>query len=54
MRLGLVSLDGTKVVANAAAAANRSHAKLTQQVDELEQQVADLLKQAAAADQTDD
>jgi transposase len=54
VRLGLVSLDGTKVGANAAAAATRTHAKLTQQVDELEQQVADLLKQAAAADRTDD
>jgi transposase len=47
VRLGLVALDGTKIEANAAAAANRTHAHL-------ETQVADLLAQAAEADQVDD
>jgi transposase len=47
VRLGLVSLDGTKVAANAAAAANRTHAKLTEQV-------AELLEQAAQADRAED
>jgi transposase len=47
VRLGLVALDGTKVEANAAAAANRTHAHL-------ETQVAELLAQAAAADRAED
>jgi len=47
VRLGLVALDGTKVEANAAAAANRTHAHL-------EAQVAELLQQAAATDQAED
>jgi transposase len=47
VRLGLVSLDGTKVAANAAAAANRTHAKLTEQV-------AELLEQAAQVDRAED
>jgi hypothetical protein len=47
VRLGLVALDGAKVEANAAAAANRTHAHL-------EAQVAELLQQAAAIDQAED
>jgi transposase len=47
VRLGLVALDGTKIEANAAAAANRTHAKL-------EEQVAKLLAQAAEADRAED
>ena len=47
VRLGLVALDGTKIEANAAAAANRTHAHL-------QAQVAELLAQAAAADRADD
>lgn len=47
VRLGLISLDGTKIEANAAAAANRTHATL-------ETQVAELLAQAAEADQAED
>jgi transposase len=47
VRLGLVALDGTKIEANAAAAANRTHAKLTEQV-------AELLEQAAQADRAED
>jgi transposase len=47
VRLGLVALDGTKVEANAAAAANRTHARL-------QAQVAELLEQAAAADWAED
>jgi transposase len=47
VRLGLVALDGTKIAANAAAAANRTHAHL-------ETQVAELLAQAAAADRAED
>jgi transposase len=47
VRLGLVCLDGTKIAANAAAAANRTHAKLTDQV-------AELLEQAAATDRAED
>jgi Transposase domain (DUF772) len=46
-RLGLVALDGTKIAANAAAAANRTHATL-------EAQVAELLQQAAEADRAED
>jgi hypothetical protein len=47
VRLGLVALDGTKIEANAAAAANRTHAHL-------QAQVAELLQQAAEADRADD
>jgi hypothetical protein len=47
VRLGLVALDGTKIEANAAAAANRIHAHL-------ETQVAELLAQAAEADRADE
>jgi transposase len=47
IRLGLVALDGTKIEANAAAAANRTHAHL-------ETRVAELLAQAAEADQAED
>ena len=47
VRLGLICLDGTKLGANAAAAANRTHAKL-------EQEVAEMLEQAAAADRAED
>ena len=47
VRLGLVALDGTKIAANAAAAANRTHTHL-------QAQVAELLSQAAAADRAED
>jgi transposase len=47
VRLGLVALDGTKIQANAAAAANRTHAHL-------QAQVAELLSQAAEADRVED
>jgi len=47
VRLGLVALDGTKIEANAAAAANRTHAHL-------QAQVAELLAQAAAIDEAED
>jgi transposase len=47
VRLGLIALDGTKVQANAAAAANRTHAHL-------QAQVAELLSQAAATDRAED
>jgi transposase len=47
VRLGLVALDGTKIQANAAAAANRTHAHL-------QAQVAELLAQAAEADRAED
>jgi transposase len=47
VRLGLVALDGTKIEANAAAAANRTHAPL-------EAQVAELLQQAAEVDRAED
>jgi hypothetical protein len=47
VRLGLVALDGIKIQANAAAAANRTHAHL-------ETQVAELLARAAATDQAED
>jgi transposase len=47
VRLGLVALDGTKIEANAAAAANRTHAHL-------QAQVAELLQQAAEADRAED
>ena len=47
VRLGLIALDGTKIEANAATTANRTHAHL-------ETQVAELLAQAAAADRAED
>jgi transposase len=47
VRLGLIALDGTKIEANAAAAANRTHAHL-------QAQVAELLSQAAEADRAKD
>ena len=47
VRLGIVALDGTKVAANAANTASHTH-------DKLEREVADILRQAAAADQRED
>ena len=47
VRVGLVALDGTKIEANAATTANRTHAHL-------ETQVTELLAQAAAADRAED
>jgi hypothetical protein len=47
VRLGTVALDGTKVAANAAERANRTHEKL-------EEEVAGILRQAAEADQHED
>ena len=47
VRVGLVALDGTKVAANAAERANRTHAHL-------EAQVAEMLQQAAEADRAED
>jgi hypothetical protein len=47
VRLGLIALDGTKVEANAAAAANRTHTHL-------QAQVAELLQQVAVIDQAED
>jgi hypothetical protein len=47
VRLGLVALDGTKIEANAATAANRTHAHL-------QEQVAELLARAAEADRAED
>jgi transposase len=47
VRVGTVALDGTKLAGNAAAKANRT-------LDKLEAEVAEILKQAAAADQQED
>jgi transposase len=47
VRLGVVALDGTKVAANAADRANRTLATL-------EEEVAEILRQAAEADQAED
>jgi transposase len=47
VRLGTVALDGTKLAANAAERANRTH-------EQLEEEVAGILRQAAEADQRDD
>jgi transposase len=47
VRLGVVALDGTKVAANAANTASHTH-------DKIETQVAEILRQAADADQRDD
>jgi transposase len=47
VRVGTVALDGTKVAANAADKANRT-------VDKLEAEVAEILRQATAADQQED
>jgi transposase len=49
VRLGLVALDGTKITANAAAAANRTHAHLVAQVAELRSQAAAADRPRAAA-----
>jgi hypothetical protein len=47
VRLGLVALDGTKVAANAADRANRTLGKL-------EEEVAEILREAAETDQAED
>jgi hypothetical protein len=47
IRLGVVALDGTKVAANAADRANRTLATL-------EEEVAEILREAAEADQAED
>jgi transposase len=47
VQVGTVALDGTKLAANAADKANRTH-------DKLEAEVAEILRQAAAADQRAD
>jgi transposase len=47
VRLGMVALDGTKVAANAANTASHT-------LDKLEREVAEILRQAAEADQRDD
>jgi hypothetical protein len=47
VQVGTVALDGTKLAANAAEKANRTH-------DKLEAEVAEILRQAAEADQRDD
>ena len=47
VRVGIVALDGTKLVSNAAEKANRTHDKLEREVDEI-------LRQAARSDQRDD
>jgi transposase len=47
VRVGTVALDGTKVAANAAERANRTH-------DKLEAEVAEILRQAADTDQHED
>jgi transposase len=47
VRVGTVALDGTKLAANAADKANRT-------LDKLEAEVAEILRQAAEADQRDD
>jgi transposase len=47
VRLGTVALDGTKLAGNAAEKANRTH-------DKLETEVAEILHQAAEADERDD
>jgi transposase len=47
VRLGVVALDGTKLAANAASKANRTH-------DQLEVEVAQILRQATEADQAED
>jgi transposase len=47
VRLGTVALDGTKLAANAAERANRTH-------EQLEREVAEILRQAAEADQYED
>jgi hypothetical protein len=47
VKVGVVALDGTKVAANAAERANRTH-------EQIEEEVAEILRQAAEADQRDD
>jgi hypothetical protein len=47
VRVGTVALDGTKLAANAAERANRTHEKL-------QREVAEILRQAAEADQRED
>jgi transposase len=47
VRVGTVALDGTKLAANAADKANRTH-------DQLEAEVAEILRQAAETDQRED
>ena len=51
VRLGVVALDGTKVAANAATTASHTQEKLQEKI---EAEVAEILRQAAQADQRED
>jgi transposase len=51
VRLGVVALDGTKVAANAANTASHTQEKIEEKI---EAEVAEILRQAAEADQRDD
>ena len=54
VKVGVVALDGTKVAANAAGAANRTAAQLGELITGLEAEAEAMLAQAAAADQAED
>jgi transposase len=54
VRLGHVSLDGTKIRANAALGKRRSQQQLEQELADIEAKFGDLLEQAERADEEDD
>lgn len=54
VKLGHVALDGTKIKANASQDRNRTYGRLTQQEQELAQQVEQMLAEAERADQAED
>ena len=54
VKVGLVALDGTKVAANAAGAANRTAGQLDELITAAEAEAEQMLAQAAAADQAED
>lgn len=54
VKAGRVMLDGTKMAANASRRKNLDHDKLQRQEEELQQQVAELLREAEVVDQAED
>jgi transposase len=54
VQVGAITLDGTKIAANASRLANRTRKQLREELDELREQVAAIVADAAAADAAED
>ena len=54
VKMGKVMLDGTKIAANASSRKSLKHDRLQQQEEELKRKVEELLREAEAADETED